>query len=121
MNLGWVLWDGGRRAADAAEAAAGTRAIAARAAEFDRQLAADIAQRVLDVDTARAAIDAADDGVRASVEARRVVGERYAAGVATNTDILDADTALLQAQLDRTRALAGLRLALARLDRAAGR
>ena len=121
VNVGWVLWDGGRREAEAAEAAAGTRAIAARAAEFDRQLTADLAQRRLDVDTARAAIEAAEDGVRAAVEARRVVGERYAVGVATNTDVLDADTAVLQAQLDRTRAHAGLRLALARFDRAAGR
>ena len=56
-----------------------------------------------------------------ATEARRVVQERFAAGVATSTDVLDAQVALLQAELDRTRALATMRLALARLDRAVGR
>jgi hypothetical protein len=35
--------------------------------------------------------------------------------------VLDADVALLQAELDRTRALAGVRFAEARLARASGR
>ncbi len=61
------------------------------------------------------------DAVRAAAEARRVVAERYQAGVATQTEVLDADVALLQAELDRTRALAGVRLAEARLARALGR
>ena len=69
----------------------------------------------------RPASAAAEEGVRASTEARRVVQERFAAGVATATDLLDAQVALLQAELDRTRALAGARLANARLDRALGR
>jgi outer membrane protein TolC len=41
--------------------------------------------------------------------------------VATSTELLDAHMALLQAELDRTRALASIRLAEARLDRALGR
>ena len=45
----------------------------------------------------------------------------FTAGVATNTDVLDAQTDLLQAELDRTRAVAAARLAMARLDRAMGR
>jgi outer membrane protein TolC len=40
--------------------------------------------------------------------------------VATSTEVLDAQMALLQAELDRTRALAGIRLAEARLSRALG-
>jgi outer membrane protein TolC len=49
------------------------------------------------------------------------VAERYRAGVITQTEVLDAEFALLQAELDRTRALAGVRLAEARLARAIGR
>jgi len=66
-------------------------------------------------------VTAADDAVRAATEARRVVGERYAAGVIAEIEVLDADFALLQAQLDRTRTLANVRLAEARLARAVGR
>ena len=120
VNVSWTLWDGGRRRGEAAEAAAATRALQARSAEFDRQLAFELEQRRLDVDSAVAAIAAAEDGLRAAVEARRVLGERFAAGVATSSDVLDGETALLQAGLDRTRATANARLAVARLERTAG-
>jgi outer membrane protein TolC len=78
-------------------------------------------QRLLDLDSAHAAVSAAADGIRAAAEARRVVDERFKAGVAINSEVLDAQQALLQAELDRTRALADVRLAEARLDRAIGR
>ena len=89
--------------------------------EFDRQAAFEVRQRRLEIDSSRAAIAAAADGVRSATEARRVVGERFRAGVATSTDVLDAEVAVLQAELDRTRALANARLAEARLERAVGR
>jgi outer membrane protein TolC len=121
VNVSWALWDSGRRRAEQAEVAAGTRAIEARSGEFDRQLALEVRQRWLEAGHSRESIEAADDGVRAAVEARRVVRERYTAGVATNTEVLDAETAVLQAELDRTRAVSNARLAQARLDRAVGR
>ena len=84
-------------------------------------LAVEVRQRTLDLSSARAQIEAAQEGVRAATEARRVVEERFAAGVATSTELLDAQVALLQAELDRTRSVANARLAFARLDRALGR
>jgi outer membrane protein TolC len=84
-------------------------------------LPVEVRQRALEVDSDRAAITAADDAVRAASEARRVVNERYLAGVIPQIEVLDAEFALLQAVLDRTRALANLRFAEARLTRAVGR
>ena len=121
VNLSWSLWDGGRRRAQLAETAAASQAIRARTADFDRQVLFEVQQRRLEVDSSRAAIDAARDGVRSAVEAQRVVAERYRAGVVTNTDVLDANLAVLQAELDLTRARANARLADARLERAIGR
>jgi outer membrane protein TolC len=121
VNVTWSLWDGGRRKADEAEAAAGTRALEARLRDFDHQVEFEVRQRWLEADSTTAAIEAAEDGVRAAVEARRVVTERFNAGVATSTEVLDAETAVLQAELDRTRAAANARMAAARLDRAVGR
>ena len=66
-------------------------------------------------------MDAASDAVRSAAEARRVVGERFNAGVATSTDVLDAQVALLQIGLDRTQVIAAARLAEARLARALGK
>jgi outer membrane protein len=121
VSVNWMLWDGGRVAAETAEAAAAVAAARARLDEVDSLIALDIRQRGLDLDSARAARDAAADAVRSAAEARRIVAERFAVGVATSTEVLDAQLALLQAELDRTRALAGIRLAEARLDRALGR
>ena len=121
VNLTWTLWDGGRRKAEQAEAAAATRAFHARLTEFDRHTAFEIQQRELELQSARAAIDTAADGIRSAAETHRVLGERYRAGVATSTEVLDAEVALLQAELDRTRAVASARLAEANLERARGR
>lgn len=121
VNISWPLWDGGRSRADLAEATFNQRAARERVAEFDRTLEAEVRQRRLDLESSRAEIDAATEGVRSATEARRVIEERFRAGVATSTDVLDAQVALLQTELDRARALAGERLAAARLERALGR
>jgi outer membrane protein TolC len=120
VNASWTLWDGGRVRAERAEAAAVARAAQTRIGDFDRQVTFEVRQRQLELESSRAAITAAGDGVRAALEAQRVLGERFKAGVSTNTEVLDAQTAVLQAELDRTRALASARLAEARLARAVG-
>jgi outer membrane protein TolC len=121
ITVGWSLWDGGRARAEAAQAGGMADAARARLAEFDSVLALDVRLRLLEIDSGRAAIAAADAAVRAAAEARRVVAERYQAGVITQTEVLDANVGLLQAELDRTRAISALRLAEARLARALGR
>jgi outer membrane protein TolC len=120
VNVAWPIFDGGRTRAEIAEAAAAVRAARARLADFDSLLDLEVRQRVSDLEASRAAIAAAEDGIRAAAENRRVAGERFAAGVATSTSILDAQVALLQAGLDRTQAIANTRIAEARLARALG-
>jgi outer membrane protein len=117
----WPLFDGGRADAETAAARAAVAAAEARLAEYDRQLRIEIGRRQLELRAARASVQAAEDGVRSATEARRVLDERFAAGVATSTDLLDAQVALLQAELTRTSALANAQLAAAALDRAVGR
>jgi outer membrane protein len=121
VNVRWSLFDGGRARAETAEAAANRRAAEARLRDFDSIIEVEIRQRMADLSSAGASIDAAEAGVRAATEARRVIAERFSAGVATNTDVLTAQTALLQAELDLTRARANGELARARLERALGR
>lgn len=121
INVSWTLWDGGRRAAEHGEAAANAAALRTRVTDFDRQVTFEVRARALELASNRQAVIAAEDGIRAAVEAERVVGERYKAGVLTGTEVLDAQIARLQAELDRTRAIAGVRLAEARLERAVGR
>jgi outer membrane protein len=121
VNVSWALWDAGRSKAEAAEAAAAATAVRERLADLDSLIALEVRQRQLDIESATAVIAAAEDAVRSAEEARRVVGERFRVGVATSTEVLDAQVGLLQAELDRTRGLANLKLAEARLARALGR
>jgi len=121
INVAWTLWDGGRRGAEQGEAKANAAALRTRVEDFDREVTFEVRARALELDSSRQGIVTAEDGIRAAVEAERVVGERYTAGVATSTDVLDAQVARLQAELDRARAIASARLAEARLERALGR
>jgi len=120
INVAWPLFDGGRSRADAAAASAQADAVGARLTDFDALVGADVRQRMLDLESGRAAMSASDEAVAASTEARRVVEERFRAGVATSTDVLDAQVALLEAELERTMLFATLRLSEARLLRALG-
>jgi outer membrane protein TolC len=121
VNLRVPLFEGGRARAETAEAVANRRAAEARLREFDSALELEVRQRSADLRSARASIEAARAGVQAAIEARRVLGERFTAGVATNTDVLNAQASLLQAELTLTRALANAQLAAARLDRVLGK
>jgi outer membrane protein len=121
VGVNWPIFDGGRARSEAAEADAAVRALVERLADVDASLALEVRQRLAEVESSRAAVDAAGDAVRSATEARRVLGERFAAGVATSTDVLDAQVVLLQAELDRTQAIANAHLADARLSRALGR
>jgi outer membrane protein len=76
---------------------------------------------MLDLDSSQAVVQATSDAVKSAAESRRVVTDRFSAGVATSTDVLVAQVALLESELARTRALANVRLAEARLERALGR
>jgi outer membrane protein TolC len=117
----WSLWDGGRTVAEVAQASAASRAASEQLAEFDSRLGIEVRQRALELESAVAAVAAATSGVTAAADARRVVDERYRAGVIANIEVLDSEYALLQAQLDLTRAQASVRLAEAQLTRALGR
>ena len=121
VNVSFTLWNGGRTAAQLAETRLLADAARARLAEVDSQIALEVRQRRLDLSSSLSLVETAEVAVRAATEARRVVAERFSAGVATSSDLLDADVDQLQAELDRTRARAGVRLAQARLDRALGR
>ena len=114
------LWNGGRTGAEVAEAKQQAAATRERLAEFDSQIALEIRQRQLDLTTAEAQVRTAGEAVATALEARRVVQERVSAGVATTTDLLDAQQDQLEAELQRTRALASVKLAEARLARALG-
>jgi outer membrane protein TolC len=121
LNVSWQFWDSGRAAADRAEALATQAAINERRLDAETQIQADVRKQLVDLATSRASLVPARLALSAAQETRRVVADRFEAGVATTLDVLDAQLAEMQAELDRTRVLADIRLAEARLARLLGR
>lgn len=121
INVSWQFWDSGRAAADRAEALATQTALTERTRETESQIQADVRKQLLELSTSRSALASARVALTAAQETRRVVNDRFEAGVATTLDVLDAQLAEMQADLDRARVLADIRLAEARLTRVLGR
>jgi outer membrane protein len=115
------LFDGGRTAAAAAQIDAQADALGHRLEDLERRVRLEITQRLLELATARRAAAVADRNLDSAHENVRVARDRYHEGVIPSSELLDAETALLRAALDRTSALAQVRLALANLERAVGR
>ena len=82
--------------------------------------AVEVRQNWLALKSAREKIGVAGDAVAQAEENLRVTNERFKEGVALNSDVLDAETALLQAKTGRTQALVDHELAKARLAKAVG-
>ena len=120
VQVTWTLWDGGRARAEQAVADANVQSLVLRLEQFDDALAIDVVQRTSELAANRAARAAVEEVVAAAVEALRVVQERFDAGVATPTEILDAQVSRLEAELERTQLAARLRLSEARLLRTLG-
>jgi outer membrane protein len=120
LKFVWPFFDGGRSKAQAAALTAQASGVDARRTDVEDAIGFEIRKTLLEIQFGEAQIVASDEGVAAAAEARRVVGERFLAGVATSTEVLDAQVALLEAQLERSRLDAALRLSEARLIRAAG-
>jgi outer membrane protein TolC len=121
VSLALNVFDGGRVAAEASAARARATAAAARLDDLDRRIRLEVATRRLDLRTARAAAVVAARALASATESRRVAADRYREGLIPSSELLDAETAHLRAGLEHAEALAYVRLAVAALDRAAGR
>lgn len=121
VTLGFNAYDGGRTAAAVEEAEARASALERRLEDSERRLRLDVASRLADLRTARAAVSVSQRNLEAARENLRVAQDRYREGVIPSSELLDAETLLLRASLDQTDAATRVRVALANLDRAVGR
>ncbi len=114
------LFRGGRVAGRVREAR--ERFLAAREAlrALDLRIRLEVETAVLDVMAARARVAATREAVAQAKESLRIERERYTVGKGSITDVLDAQSALLDSETHHDLALAALGIARARLDLATG-
>ncbi|MDJ1185017.1 TolC family protein [Roseofilum casamattae] len=117
-QLNWTLYDGGRLRAQAEREEADV-AIA------EQQFTSDRNQIRLDVENAYFQLVSSFDNIQTSIvglaqaqEALRLARLRFQAGVGTQTDVINSETDLTQAQFNQVQAILGYNIAVARLQRA---
>ncbi len=120
-ELSIVVFNGGRTSAAVAEARSRADATRHRLRDLEERIRLEVTSRRLDFATAAAALQVAERGVASARESVRVETDRYREGVGLSSELLDAETRLLQAGLDLTEATTDVRVARAGLDRAVGR
>ena len=117
----WNIFDGGNLIAALDEAKANHGAANARVKVAELTLIQNLEQAEIAVEAAQERIQAARVAIASSQENFRLAQGRFDVGVGTILELTDAQLALTQSQNTEAQALADYRIALAQLDRAAGR
>jgi outer membrane protein len=120
LSIRWAAFDRGRAARiEAAQSRSAAATAQTRAAESQARL--EVEQAYRDLQVADHSLAALGDAVAAAEEARRINVDRYASGLLPLTDLLDAETDLLQARLAEISGRYEAVVGRVRLQRAAGR
>ncbi len=120
LSLEVPIFTGRRVTGDRIEADAGVRSAQARERELSETITTDVANAYADLNAAKARLGSADTLVAQAKEAQALAQTRYANGVITNFELLDAQSTLRSAELGRLQARYDCVLARQAVARAAG-
>lgn len=120
VGLQWRLYDSGQRGATRNMARFGAEATAEALAAARNQLIHEVTRGFYGVLQAKAFLAVQSESVSSIEESLRVAQERFNAGSAVKTDVLNLETQLAQAREDLIRVRNGLQLAVAALNTAIG-
>lgn len=121
LQVSLPLWDNAQRELGLARARNTRDLTRAIREDLERVAEADVTEAWEAYQTARATTDYSLQGVIVALETFRVQQARYRAGASTILDLLDAQSALTQAQAELVQARYAARLALAGLEAILGR
>jgi outer membrane protein TolC len=117
----WTLFDGGKARADSAASGFTQRAASEDRRELERRITVEVANDRRNLESALAAVTAADTARAAALEREKDARERHAAGIAPMVEILDAEAELADAERQQVNARASSWVAEAMLAWAVGR
>jgi outer membrane protein TolC len=120
VTLQWNIWDWLATHYQTVQAQAALRQTEAGMTQLNDAVTLDVAQEYFNAQTAKEKVDVAYDGMQQAQESCRMTSEKFKNGITSNTDMLDAEIALLQAKLTHTQSVVDCTLALAKLRRAIG-
>jgi len=117
----WQFFDGSRTKEQVATVQAEQRALQHDRSELERQILLEVATARLELESALEAIASTDTSAAAAKAWEEASSERYAAGIAMLSELLDAQADLAAAEMAQVRSRASAWLADAALRRAVGR
>lgn len=120
INVNWNVFDGFAAASRAAQFEANARADQLLLEQLRSTVSAEVEQNLQNITEARERVAVTKKGVEAAQESLRLAARRYQAGVGTNTEVLDAQSALTAAQNNYNNAHFDLETAQARFNRSLG-
>jgi len=120
ITLSFDLWNWKTTAYQTGQARAQLAQAVDALGQMRDAVAVEVRQSWLTFRESKERIGLAKIGLEQAAENLRETRDRFKEGVALNTDVLDAETALLQARLSYTQAVVDSELARARLIKAAG-
>jgi outer membrane protein TolC len=121
IGASWQLFDGSRTKERVATVHAEERALQHDRGEIERRILLEVATARLELESALEAVVASDASANSSAAWEEASGERYAAGLAMLSELLDAQTDLTAAEVAQVKTRAAAWLADATLRRAVGR
>ncbi len=121
IGASWQIFDGSRTKEQVATVHAEQRALQHDRAELERQILLEVATARLELESALEAIVAADASADAAAAWEEASSERYAAGLAMLSELLDAQTDLTSAEVAQITTRVSAWIADAALRRAVGR
>lgn len=114
------LWNWGDTRAKVRKAASQLEQVESQLRKVEDGIRLEVRRAFLSLGTAEKNIDAAEAALETAKEAYRMAGAGYQAGVGTNTEVLEARTALSRAEANHAQALFEYNIAAAALMRAVG-
>jgi outer membrane protein len=120
LVLSWSIFDGLRTRAKISQAHSEIRQAEIGVEELERAVELEVRSALLDVNAAREALNSQERNVETAKKGLAIANDRYASGLATSLEVIDARLALTEAQRNRISSLLDFNVSTARLMRAVG-
>jgi len=121
VALSWTLWDWGETSAKTTQAKQGLVQAETSYQLLKENIEMEVYKDYLTVQSEFEKVSVTKKALEQSEENYRITKDKYNQQLATSTDLIDAEVALLNSQTNLTNALVDLRLAKTKLEKSVGR